>query len=110
MKVSRRLIRQQQRRFVNHRSGNANQLLLPTRELVGEQILLANDVEPIQRVRHQGLALGARNVFVGEGQIDVFGYGEIVEKMVALEDHADAAARQVSALLAMERVDCDIFE
>ena len=56
------------------------------------------------------LALGAGDVFVGEGEVDVFGDGEVVEEVVALEDHADAFAGEVGALFAVERVDGGGFE
>ena len=45
------------------------------------------------------------HVLVRERKIDVLGDGKIVEQMVALEDHADALAGEVRALLAIERVD-----
>ena len=43
-------------------------------------------------------------VLVRERQVDVFRHGEIVEQVIALENHADALAGQVCALLAIERV------
>ena len=44
------------------------------------------------------------HVLVGKRQVDVLGDGEVVEQVVALEDHADALSRKVGALLAVQRV------
>ena len=43
-------------------------------------------------------------VLVGERQVDVLGDGKIVEQVITLEDHADALAGKVGALLAVELV------
>ena len=46
----------------------------------------------------------ARYVFVGKRQIDVLLHGEVVEQVVALENHPDIFLRQFSPLLAFQVV------
>ena len=46
----------------------------------------------------------ARNVLIRKRQIDVLLHGEVVEQVVALEDHADILLRQFSPLLALQVV------
>ena len=89
---------------MDHGARNAHQLLLPSRELVGKQILLGHDLEAIKDVGHHAGAVFGGHVLVGERQVDVFGNGEIVEQVIALEDHADALTREVGALLAVQLV------
>jgi hypothetical protein len=48
---------------------------------------------------------GAGNILIGEREVDVLGYGEVVEQVIALEDHADVAPREVRALLASQGMD-----
>ena len=43
-------------------------------------------------------------ILVRERKVDVLGHGEIVEQVIALEDHADALAGEVGALFAVELV------
>ena len=95
VKISRGLIGKQQSRAMNDRAGNTYQLLLTAGKLVGIEIFLAHDAEAIERVRHHRLAFGTRDIFVGERQIDVFRNVEVIEQVVALENHADVAPCQV---------------
>ena len=62
-------------------------------------------MEAVQRIGDESLALRAGQVLVGQGEVDVFGYGEVVEEVVSLEDYANFAAGEVGALLAVEGVD-----
>ena len=79
MQIARRLVGQQQRRLVDHRPRDAHQLLLSSGKLRGIEILLPHDVELVQSVRHQRLALVARDVLVGERKIDVLLHRQIVQ-------------------------------
>src|ERR1700691_5241623 len=97
MEISGRLIREQQRRFMNDRPRDPDQLLLSAGELAGIEIFLRNYLKAIKRVSDKALPLLARNVFVGEWEIDIFRYRKIVEQMVTLKDHADILLGQLRA-------------
>ena len=104
MQVAGGLVGQQQRRRVNHGPRNAYQLLLPAGELAWIEVLFGHDLKAVENVSHHPLALVGGKVLVTQWQIDVFGHGQIVQQVIALEDHADALAGQVGALLAIELV------
>src|SRR5271168_2855202 len=104
MQVARRLIREQQTGLVNNRAGNTNELLLSAGKLAREEVFLADNVELVECVGYQRLALKSRNVFVGERQVNVFSDAQIVEQMIALEDHPCAASRQLRTLLPVHTV------
>ena len=61
---------------------------------MGYRSFLRDDLEAIERVGDQALPLAARNVFVGKREINVFLHGEVIEQVVALEDHSDILLRQ----------------
>ena len=63
VQIPRGLIRQQQRRLVNHRARNAHQLLLSAGKLRRIQIFLADNLEAVERVSHEPLTLG-RGMFL----------------------------------------------
>src|SRR5579859_157417 len=90
---------------MNNRAGDAHELLLASGKLAGIQILLADDLEAIEGVGDKTLSLLAGNIFIRERQIDIFLHSEIVEQVIALEDHADVAFGHLAALLALHGVD-----
>ena len=104
VQVASGLICQQQRGIVNDCARDANQLLLSAGELRRKQVLLADDVEAVQRIGYQRLSLGARHVLVAQRQIDVLGNCELVEQVIALEDHPHASLRQLRPLFAAHGV------
>ena len=53
---------------------------------------------------HHPLPLTAWYVFVGQGQIDVLLHRQVVEQVIALEDHADFALGQLGAVLALHQM------
>ena len=91
VQIARGLICQQQSWLVNHSARDADQLLLPALELAGIEIFFGNDLELVQCVSHHALPLRFRNVLVGQRQVNVFLNGQVVEQVVALEDHSDVA-------------------
>src|SRR6185312_16961045 len=74
-------------------------------ELVGVEVLLAYDLKAIEAVGHQTGALLGADVAVGEGYVQVFVDGQIVEQVVALEDEAHVELVQLDALLHRQRVE-----
>ena len=94
-----------QRGLVDDGASHAYQLLLSAGELAGKQIFLGDDLKAVQRVRHQALPLPAGDIFIRERQVDVLAHGEIVEQVIALENHADIALGQFATLLAFHVMD-----
>jgi hypothetical protein len=62
-------------------------------------------VEAVERVGDQALAILPRHVAVGERHVEVFGDGQVVERVVALEHEAAVLLVQVASLFRCERVD-----
>jgi len=89
---------------MDNRARNAHQLLLAAGELRRKQVFLGHNLETVQNVSHHPLPFFAGKFFVRERQVDILGNGQIVEQVIALEDHADALAGEVRALFAIERV------
>jgi patatin-related protein len=105
VQVAGRLVGEQQLGIADHRAGDADQLLLAAGELGGEEVLLADDVEAVERVGHQRLAVGPLDVPVGKRQVEVLGHGQAVEQVVGLEDEADVLLGDLRALLGLHQVD-----
>ena len=105
VEVAGRLVGEQQLRLGDERPGNADELLLAAGELVREEVLLADDLEAVERVGHDRGALGALDVAVGERDVEVLGDREVVEQVVLLEDEADVLFVELDALLRLHRVD-----
>jgi len=102
VQIARGFIRKQERRRVNDRARDADELLLAAGELVWKQVFLGDDLKAIKNVGHHATAILRREVLVRQGKIDIFSDGEIVEQVVTLEHHANALACEVSSLLAIE--------
>src|SRR5437868_13964000 len=105
VQVPRRLIRQDQLRVSDDRAGYGHKLLLTSRKLTGIEILLADDMEAVERVGHHRLPLRALHVAVGERNIEIFGNRQIIEQMVLLEYESDVFLVQLRALLQVELMD-----
>src|SRR5262249_41682116 len=86
-------------------SSNTDQLLLAAGELIGIQVLLADNLEAIKDVGNGSRSLRTRNVTVGERHVNIFLHSKVVEQVIALKDKADVLAIDVSALLSVHFVD-----
>jgi hypothetical protein len=62
-------------------------------------------MEAVEGVADEALTLFAGDVFVGEGELEIFEDGEIVDEVVALEDKADVGFVQFVAMFDAELVD-----
>jgi hypothetical protein len=82
-----------------------DELLLAARELVGEEVFLADDLELVEDVGDDGLRLLVLHVAVGERHFEVLPHGQAVDEVVALEDEADVPLVQLGALLVVHLVD-----
>src|SRR5215472_2018606 len=90
---------------MNDRASYTDELLLSSGKLAGKQVFLGHNLKAIERIRHHPLPLLVRNVLIRKRQVDVFAYREVVEKVVALKDHAYVALGEIGALLALHFVD-----
>ena len=88
----------------DHGAGDADELLLTTGELVGVEVLFADDVEAVEGVGDDAFALGAFVIAVGERDLQVFVDGEVVEQVVALEDEAEVTFVKLAAVAFVEGV------
>ena len=104
MEIAGGLVGEQERGRMHNCAGDAHELLLAAGELRRKEIFLGNDLKAVENFGDHALAFFLGQVLVGERQVDVLGDGEVVEEVIALEDHADALAGEVGALLAIERV------
>src|SRR5579871_1359011 len=104
MEIPRGLVGQQKRRFVNDSACHSYDLLLTAGKLVGKEIFLGDDLKTIERIGYHALALRAGNVLVRKWQVDIFLYRQVVDQVIALEDHAYILLRELGAFLAIHLV------
>src|SRR5690349_12025324 len=111
VQVARRLVGEEERGAGDDGAGDANELLLAAGELAREEVLLADDAEPVERVGDERLPLRLAHAAVLERDVEVLGDGEVVEEVVLLEDEADVAAAERGAVLeahAVHRVAAEV--
>src|SRR6185437_3499056 len=89
------LVGQEERWRMHNRARNADELLLAARELVGEQVLLSDDLEAIENIGNHASTILRWKVLVRQWKVDVFGDGKVIEEVVTLKHHADALSGQV---------------
>src|ERR1700746_3426314 len=104
MEVPGGLIGKDQLRVHNHGAGDAHELLLPAGKLIGEQILLAHDVEAIQSIANPADAFLMGDVLVGKRYFEIFKYREIVDQVIALKDKPNVGFVQFIAFFDVEPV------
>ena len=68
-------------------------------QLPREEILLRDHAEPVERVRHDSLALGLPHVPVRQRNVQILGDREVVDQMILLEDESDVLLVERNALL-----------
>ena len=110
MQIAGGLVRQNHLGIGDDRACDADQLLLPARELIREQVLLADHLEAVQSIRHDGLALAAADVAVGERNLEVLVHRQRIEQVVALEHESEVLLVNLVAVLFAQRMDRVIEE
>ncbi len=105
MKIPGRLVREQQRRPVNHRARDRHELLLAAGQLTGIEILLRHHAETIERVGHRGLAIIGLHVAVRQRHREILGDGEVVDEVILLEHEPHVLFAQGDAVLVLQFVD-----
>ena len=84
---------------------DGDQLLLSARELVGIEVLLADDLEAVQHVADDAVALALLDVAIGQRNVEVLVDGERIEQVIALENEAEVFLVQLHAIFFVELVD-----
>src|ERR1041385_7908707 len=110
MKVTRRLVRENQTRISNYCARDADQLLLSAGKLGRIEILLTDDLKSIERVADDRLAIFAAHVSVRQRQFQILEHSLIVEQVVTLKDEADVFVPQFSALLWFQGMHGDLIK
>jgi len=78
--------------------------MVPVLELIGEQIFLAHDVEPVKGVADQADALFVRHVLVRERHFQIFEDRQIVDQVIALKHKPNVRFVQFVALFDVQLV------
>src|ERR1700738_4766420 len=89
MKISGRLVRQDQLRAGNDRARDTNELLLTSGKLARIKILFCHHLKSIERVRHDRGPLGLTNFSIRQRDFEIFVDGQVVEQMVLLKNKPD---------------------
>src|SRR5688500_17511596 len=98
MQIPRGFIGKNQAGLRDQRAGNADELLLTTRELVGVKVFLADDVKAIECVTNDAVAILLWCITVRERNLQILVHCEIIEQMVALKNEADMLLLQFETL------------
>src|ERR1035438_5784805 len=110
MEVAGGLVGQDQARAGDQRTRDRDQLLLSAGQLGRVKVFLCDDMEAIERVADDRLALGPRNVAVGEGDLEVLVDGQVVQKVVALEYETYVLLLELKPLLLVQPMDVRLAE
>ncbi len=93
------------RRTRHHGARDADQLLLPPRQLTGVQILLGDNLKSIEHIRDDALPLRARHVAIAERHLEVLVDRQIVEQVIALKHEPDVLLLQRQPVFLPHRMD-----
>jgi len=99
VKIARRLISKNELGILDYGAGHTDQLLLSSGQLIGKKILFADNAEAVQRVTNQAGALLVWNIPIGQRNLQVFVYREVIDQVVALKYEADIVFVKFVALL-----------
>src|SRR6185436_13615653 len=104
MQVSGRLIGEDHPGTGNYRARDSNQLLLPAGELVRIEILLADDLKPVNDVGDNALAIRFFDIPVGQRNLEILVDGQMIEEVIALKNESDVLIAQVGAVFWLQPV------
>ena len=104
MQIAGRLVRQDQLRLGDDGAGHTDELLLATRQLAGVQVFLPDDLEPVEHVAHDRVALGPLHVAIRQRHLEILVDGQVVQQVIALKDEPDVRFVKLGALLWLHRV------
>src|SRR5262245_45192337 len=110
MQIAGRLVGENHLRIRDHRPRDADQLLLTTRELIRVEILLTDNLKPIEDVGHHALPILAAHIAIRERDFQVLVHGQVVEQVIALEHEADVLLVELGSLLRIQAVDRLVHE
>src|ERR1051326_8882181 len=110
VQVAGRLVSQNQLGIPGDGASYADQLLLSAGKLVWVATFFPDDLETVQNVGHHAGALCARDIAIGERNVNILLDGQVVEQVITLEDEAHVAAVKLGSLFAIELMDSLIAE
>src|SRR4051812_41864899 len=110
MEISCRLVRQNYSRVSNHRSGNADQLLLTTGQLGREQILFSDHLKTIKDVANDRLSIFLTDIAIRQRKFEIFKHRLIVQQVITLKDKTNVAVSQLRAFLPIQLVNGSLIE
>src|SRR5579864_9368661 len=110
VQVSGWLVRQEQLGARDHGAGYGHQLLLAARQLVGEQILLTDNLKAVERIANDALPLGLLHVAIGKRNVQILENRQAVQQVIALKNESDIPVAQIAALILIQIVDRLIHE
>src|SRR5918996_3800142 len=97
------LVGQKHERLARHRARHRDALLLAAGELRGIVMDPVEQPDPLQRLVHQGPALGGGHAAVLQRQLDVVEHVEVADQIERLEDESDGPAPDPGPLRRRER-------
>src|SRR5262245_31227241 len=104
MKIAGRFVSKQELRLRNNSAGHGYQLLLSARQLAGIKVLLTDDVETIQYIRHVRFPFTFGNIAIGKWDFKVLGHSEIIQQMKLLKNEPDKSLVESGSILRRQPV------
>ena len=105
VQVAGRLVGEDDLGVGDHRARHADQLLLAARQLARIQVLLPDNLKPVEDVGHHALPILAADVPVRERDLEILVHRQVVEQVIALEHEPDVLLVELGALLRVQPVD-----
>src|SRR5947209_5308543 len=110
MKISGRLVREDQFRIGDDGARDPDELLLAAGKLARKQIFLRDDLKAIKSVGDNCRALVLAYLSIGKRNLEVFVNRQIIEQMILLEDEADMFVAQGAALFRFQMMNGGVVE
>src|ERR687892_2107167 len=104
MEISGWFVSQNNSRVGNDSARNADELLLATRKLRREKILLTHHLKTVQRVANNRLPILLAHVAVRKRQLEVLENRLVVQQVIALKNETDVLIAERRAFLSIELV------
>src|SRR4030095_1759048 len=97
MEITSRLVCEDHSWIRDYRASDANQLLLPARQLGRIEITLPHNLEPIEHVANYAFAFSSLYVAIRQRHFKVFIYGHVIQQMITLKYESNVLVAKLSA-------------
>src|ERR1044072_2875751 len=98
VEVTRRFVREQDRRLARESARDGDTLLLAARKLAGQMLGAVAHADALQRFEHETFPVARTHPAIGQRELDVLINGEIADQVKALEDESDLAIANARAI------------